>query len=400
VVTRTIDRLREWVAALPAVVLDIGLALGLIPVSLYSIWLSQLDSSQRTVISFSPMAVAVIVATALPVALRRRFPVIVLVVVALATVGQFALLAPLSAARSSWGLLVALYTVAAYCTRRTSLMALGLVVGLSYLQVVMHPERPSPMGFWLGIPVVYGGMWLLGDWIKTRRAYTAELEQRAARLIREREQQAQLALAQERVRIARELHDVIAHHISVMGIQAAAARRIFDHRREDALAALTAIETASRQAIGELHQLVGLLRRSDKTDEPDVAPQPGLAQLPALIAEIREASLHVELIIEGEQRALPPSVELSAYRIIQEALTNTLKHAGAAHAWVRLRYTSTGVELEVLDDGTGPPPIPRPGGNGLVGMRERVALHGGHLETGARPNGGFRVYATLDGQRR
>jgi signal transduction histidine kinase len=290
--------------------------------------------------------------------------------------------------------------VAAYCTRRTSLVAVGLVVGLSYLQVAMHPERPSATGFWLGIPVIYGGLWLLGNWIKTRRAYAAELKQRSARLVREREQQARLAVAQERVRIARELHDVIAHHVSVMGIQAAAARRTFDHRREDAVAALTAIETASRQAMGELHQLIGLLRRNNDTDETDLAPPLGLEQLPVLAAEIRETGLPIELIIEGEQRPLPTAVELSAYRIIQEALTNTLKHAGPGHAWVRLRYTNTGVDLEVLDDGTGPPPIPRPGGNGLVGMRERVALHGGHLRAGPRPEGGFRVHATLNGSSR
>ena len=228
--------------------------------------------------------------------------------------------------------------------------------------------------------------------------HTAQLLRERQQQAREREQRARLAVAQERARIARELHDVVAHHVSVMGLQAAAARRVLDQRREDAVLALASIEAASRQAMTELHHLVGLLRSEEKTDDLETAPQPGLDQLPTLVADMRKAGLSVALTIEGQQRPLPPAVELSAFRIVQEALTNTLKHAGPARAWVNIRYRGDGVELEVLDDGQGPLPTPEAGGNGLVGMRERVNLHGGHLHAGPRPGGGFRVHATLNGR--
>jgi signal transduction histidine kinase len=386
-ITRMVGRLRERVAALPAVAVDTGLALVLAGIGVWYLWLLDVpDPDTPGFFGPSLTSVALALATTLPVALRRRFPMTVLVIVAV-----FEILAIPLIPSTSIGAIIAGYTVATYCPRRKSIGAFTVVLA-GFIVALYHFGQSRYVIEYTAIII---GAWVVGEWQKIRRAYTAELHRRTVQLAQEREQQARLAVAQERVRIARELHDVLAHHVSVMGIQAAAARRIVDHRREDALAALTAIETASRQAIDQLHQLVGLLRRSDETDDRVVAPQPGLEQLPALVAEIREAGLSVELIMEGDQRPLPPTVQLSAYRIIQEALTNTVKHAGPAQAWVRLRYTDTGLELEVLDDGTGPPPTPRPGGNGLVGMRERVALHGGHLQIGARPEGGFRVHASL-----
>jgi signal transduction histidine kinase len=171
------------------------------------------------------------------------------------------------------------------------------------------------------------------------------------------------------------------------------ARRLFDRDPAEAVAAIGSVETASRQAIADLQQLVGVLRQ-DQGD--DLAPQPSLQRLPELVEHMRRAGLPVELTVQGRRGPLPAGVELSAYRIIQEALTNTLKHAGPAQAGVTVRYGNGSVELEVVDDGQGPPPgRPRSGSKGLVGMRERVSLYGGRLDVGARPGGGFRVHAVL-----
>jgi signal transduction histidine kinase len=211
---------------------------------------------------------------------------------------------------------------------------------------------------------------------------------------REREVNARRAVLEERVRIARELHDVVAHHVSVMGVQAGVARRLFDRDPAEAVAAIGSVETASRQAIADLQQLVGVLRRQGDGD--DLAPQPSLQRLPELVEHMRQTGLPVELTVKGHQGPLPAGVELSAYRIIQEALTNTLKHAGPARAAVSVRYGNGAVELEVVDDGQGSPPArPGTGGKGLVGMQERVRLYGGRLDVGPRLGGGFRVHAVL-----
>ncbi len=293
-----------------------------------------------------------------------------------------------------------------YFFRRRLAISVVIAIGANYAAViVLQPGNNFPLTRWLFVMTTVVVTSALVSYLVEQDALqlAREREQQARereQQTREREQQARLAVAEERVRIARELHDVVANHVSVMGIQAAAARRVFDQRRQDALAALASIETTSRQAITDLHQLVGLLRHDDETDDPNLAPQPGLKQLPALIDHMHEAGLPVTLAIEGNPRPLPAAVELSAFRIVQEALTNTLKYAGPAQAWVSIRYHDRGVDLDVLDDGCGPLSIRPSGGDGLVGMRERVALHGGHLEAGARPGGGFRVHATLDGQAR
>ncbi len=322
---------------------------------------------------------------------------IVLAGVQLITVGAYFFgpqASPFAAMLYVWAGAYAFY----FFGRRLAVVVI-ITIGANYAAViVLQLGNGFPLTRWLVVMTTVVVTSVLVSHLVEQHALqlAREREQQA----REREQQARLAVAKERVRIARELHDVVAHHVSVMGIQAAAARRVFDQRRQDALAALASIETTGRQAIIDLHQLVGLLRHDDETDDPNLVPQPGLKQLPALIDQIQESGLPVTLVIEGGPRPLTEAMELSAFRIVQEALTNTLKHARAAHAWVSIRYHDHGVELEVLDDGCGPPSIRLSGGEGLVGMRERVALHDGHLEAGARPGGGFRVHATLDGQAR
>jgi signal transduction histidine kinase len=228
-------------------------------------------------------------------------------------------------------------------------------------------------------------------------AITAGFTSERSRRVADRERaalDARRALLDERVRIARELHDVVAHHVSVIGVQAGAARMVLGRDPDRARETLASIESSSREAVLQLHQLLGFLRQAGDAD--DLGPQPGLEQLRELTAAVSASQLVVDLRIEGEPFALAPTVDASAYRIVQEALTNTLKHAGATQAAVTLRYGPGEVELEIVDDGraTGAG-SPAPGGLGLIGMRERAALHGGRLETGPREGGGFAVRATL-----
>jgi signal transduction histidine kinase len=228
---------------------------------------------------------------------------------------------------------------------------------------------------------LFGAAWWVGDIFRTNR---------------EREEEnARQAVINERVRIARELHDVVAHHVSVMGIQAGGARRVLPQQPEKAQEALSLIESSSRQAVSEMHRLLGFLRQGQQTNE--LSPQPSLKQLSTLINDIQEAGLPVEVKIEGVESPLPPGIELSAYRIIQEALTNTLKHAGATKAIVTIHYANSFVEVDIIDNGKG---FYRANGRefrgkGIIGMRERVNLHGGRFEAVNMPGGGFSVKVTL-----
>jgi signal transduction histidine kinase len=347
----------------------------------------------------TPVIVAWAAALAAPLVLRRRWPLVVLAVTTLHftrywAVGQVNEIA-------SWVILgVAIYSAAAYADRHRA----GWVCGACLLWLigsgVVLSARAGPVGVVEVVAIVMFDAlpfllaWPLGAMMRRLREYRAALEERNHQLDQERKVNARRAVLEERVRIARELHDVVAHHVSVMGVQAGVARRLFDRDPTEAVAAIGSVETASRQAIADLQQLVGVLRRQEEGD--DLAPQPSLGRLPELVEHMRQAGLAVELTVQGRPAPLPAGVELSAYRIIQEALTNTLKHAGPAQAAVIVRYDNATVEVEVVDNGQGPPADrPGTGGKGLVGMQERVRLYGGRLETGARPGGGFRVHAVL-----
>ena len=213
------------------------------------------------------------------------------------------------------------------------------------------------------------------------RRVVGDRERRAQLAERERDLAAREAVVEERARIARELHDVIAHNVSMMVVQAGAERRVLDDEQASTREVLETIEQIGRGALTEMRRLVGMLR-SDARDP--LAPQPGLDDVPTLVRQVREAGLPVELHVDGERRELPVGIELSAYRIVQEALTNALKHAGDAHAAVHVRYGADSLELEIVDDGAGAPAAVSSGGHGLVGMRERVALYGGRLDAGRR----------------
>lgn len=289
------------------------------------------------------------------------------------------------------------YSVAATTRRQSSLKAALGVVGGVVVGALLAAGGPA----WASIlslpPVVVVG-WLAGENTRTRRAYAQELVERAVERERERAERALRAVADERLRIARDLHDIVAHAMSVIAIRSGVARVVLDSRPDEVSEALGIIEKTSRRALAEMRLLVGVLRESE--DGPELTPAPGLADLPDLIDQIGQAGVNVDLDIdsEGEGPALPAGVDLSAYRIIQEALTNVVRHAGPTTAHVTVRHRPDQLEIQVVDDGAPaerPPSLtPEGQGHGLVGMRERVNLFGGNLS--AAPTGsGFRVFASL-----
>jgi len=227
--------------------------------------------------------------------------------------------------------------------------------------------------------------WLLGAYLRTRRLYVDGL-------VREREERAAVAVAEERGRIARELHDVIGHSVSVMTVQASAVRRLMRPEQAKERQALETVEATGREALAEMRRMVSVLRSADGA--PDLAPLPTLAEVDRLVANFRDAGLDITYEREGEQVPLPPGLDLTAYRLIQEALTNALRHADASRATVRVCYLDTALVLSVRDDGRGPATTSVPG-HGLLGMRERVGVYGGELTAGAAPGGGYELRARL-----
>jgi signal transduction histidine kinase len=286
-------------------------------------------------------------------------------------------------------LVLAGYSVAANTTRVRALVGLGALAVAAAVWTLRDPTQTtvhahvSGLGWMLPVAIA----WLLG-------AYMRELRERATRAEREREERAAAAAASERARIARELHDIVAHNVSVMVVQAEAADEMLERDKpERARTPIRTIEETGRSALTDMRRLLGLLRETDT--QPALGPQPGIANLELLLVKMREAGLPVELEVEGEPEPLPPGVDLSAYRIVQEALTNALKHAGPARARVLVRFAGGALELEVINDGVVANGAGADGGHGLVGMRERVALFGGELQAGPDPEGGFRVRARL-----
>jgi signal transduction histidine kinase len=345
-----------------------------------------------------PRALQMIGALVMTVSLgwRRRFPVAVLACVTIGVLvewpwqrasGQVSLEAWIS-------LLFAYYSVGAHLEPRQGLRAIGIAM----LPLLAADLANALAGHRLlsgdgGVYVVLVLCWAVGNAFRRRGARELELEGRAERLEREREQNSRIAVAEERSRIARELHDVVAHSISVMVVQMGAAREIMDCEPQTARDTLRSGEAAGRDALSEMRRMLGILRMSDERGALD--PQPGLAQVEGLVQRVREAGLPVQLTVEGCCRPLPPGIDLAAYRIVQEALTNVRKHAGAASADVRIHYGEHHLDVDVCDDGRGPAAPSNGAGHGLVGMRERVALYGGALRTGPEPHGGFGIHARL-----
>jgi signal transduction histidine kinase len=349
---------------------------------------------------------ALVLLHTLPLAVRRLVPGVVLTLCVASGLGVVALGLPPESLVVA--ILVAVYSVAAYGERWVSL------AGLAAAEAGAAAVQLTPGRF--GAPtvvsntLVIGAAWLLGHSVGVRRAYIARLEERTAELEQAREELASRAVTEERLRLARELHDVVAHSMSVIAVQSGVGAHVASAQPEEAAKALVTIQETSRAALEELRRLLGVLRQ-DSEPPGSLSPVPGLADLDDLLAEVGKVGLAVRLRVEGTPSPLPAGIDLSAYRIVQEALTNVLKHAGPARAEVRVGYGDRDLLVEVTDNGRGVDEglesasgrrsgesdrqVRRSAGHGLIGMRERVAAFGGHLEAGPGPDGGFRVAARL-----
>jgi signal transduction histidine kinase len=388
--------MKEWASGsrrLPASVLfDSGLALAAAGLSTL-LFTDLINAAQPTPPrGMLALGYALALLHTLPLATRRRFPGAVLGLsvgsgLAVAALGAPEILGP--------AILVAIYSVAAYGDRWVSLAGLAVAeVGSAAVQLTPGRFQTPTV---VSNALIFAAAWLLGHFVGVRRDHIARLE-RTAELERARAEQARRAVAEERLRLARELHDVVAHSISVIAVQSGVGAHVASTQPEEAAKALAAIEATSRAALNELRRLLGVLRQEGES-QGDLAPVPGLDDLDGLLAEVSKAGLAVRLQVEGRPAPLPAGVDLSAYRIVQEALTNVVKHAGPARAQVTIGYRDHDVMVEVIDDGRGVTAPTGDGrarvGHGLIGMRERVQVFGGDLEVGPRPGGGFRVAARL-----
>jgi signal transduction histidine kinase len=360
-----------------------ALVVGLAVVSEIEIWVTSVPGPKLVLVP------SVLLWT-LPLLWRRRFPFAApAFAFAIQALSAFAGDEVGSGVTGYAAFLLAFWAVGANNGRHEALA--GVAIGFASIAVITDQDvRIDPYD--LASVIVTGGALSFFAFALQRRARRAgALEERADRLEREREARAHAAVAEERRRIARELHDLVAHSVSVMTVQAGAARLVLEEEPGRALAPLRAVEETGRQALAEMSRMLGILRGDD---EPALVPQPGLADLNALLSQAHAAGLPVELTVEGEPAALPPGVELAAYRIVQEALTNARRHAGPAHAHVTVSYGRDALELEVADDGRGAF-AGKGAGHGLVGMRERAGLYDGEVQAGPRPGGGFSVRARL-----
>lgn len=354
-------------------------------------------------------------AITLPLCLRRRLPVPVLLTVSVAYIGMQSR-AVIEGAVSSITLFSVLYTTGAWARDRRIATAARVIVVVAMFCWLAYSisataaagqdtagedagPLPADLAGVLYVTLLnllfFAGAWYFGDAAFSRTRQQEQLHRRTIELARERDESARRAVLAERVRIARELHDVVAHHVSLMGVQAAAARRVLDRDPELTRTALGVIEDAGRSAVAEMSRLLLVLRENDEPSEPDRSPA-GLDALASLFAGAEAPGLRTDFTVVGIPVPVPDAASVSLYRIAQEALTNTLKHAGATRIDARLRYLGSAVELEMVDDGRGAA-VPRSAGSGLgqIGMRERTELHGGTLELGPRPEGGYRVRVRL-----
>jgi signal transduction histidine kinase len=290
-------------------------------------------------------------------------------------------------------LLILVFTAASLLDGRQHLVVLAVLGGLYASELALLVVGRKGLGNVVPGLVFISLAYVLGRGVHRRRSREASLQQRTVVLEQERETVAHQAVRDERDRIARELHDVIAHSVSVIIVQAGAAQRLLERDTRAAERALETIRTAGSEALDELRRLLDLMHDAPGADSEE--PQPGVARLDNLIAQARETGLPVELTVDGSQRPLAPGVDLAVYRIVQEALTNIRKHAGPANARVQLHFSPNQLELSVLDDGRGNGRPANGRGHGLIGMRERVALYGGTLASGPRSTGGFEVRATI-----
>jgi signal transduction histidine kinase len=393
----TLTRPEESIAPAPARagMTDAAIAIALALLALVEVWpvaLAPLDRWIHVNWAVHVVPIALALGSTLPLAFRRRFPTATLLVVG-TVMTAWLVRGGESPSGSFLALFLAIFSAATYSSDR-----LRGVVAMGFLVVVTAVLWWTGGGFdpWLLFMLAFGvGIWLAGDALRSRTLQARLHERRAGELEGQRAAGLRQAAADERARIARELHDVIAHNLSVVVIQAIAAQRVLDEQPLAAREALRQVEASGRIAMTEMRRLLGVLRRGG--DEPLTDPQPGVADLASLAADLGAAGLPVTFRTTGADRPLPPGIDVSVYRIVQEALTNTLRHAGATAATVDVRYLPRAVEVEVIDDGQGASAArwDGDGGYGLAGMRERAALFEGDFDAGPREGGGFRVRVLL-----
>jgi signal transduction histidine kinase len=380
------SRMRAALTANP-IVLDTAIALFLAALSL----IAYVGAAPYTG-PLTGVTLAFLLLESLPLIVRRRFPLAVLGIIAGASILHLAVLTAGQSPTAGLGILVAVYTVGERLDRRTSLTATAVTAALLAVVFIGRAGLAEVALTLIQTELIFVVAWLLGDATRIRRLYAGTLEERAQRLERERDERAERAVSEERERIARELHDVVTHHVSVMVIQAGGALQVIDRRPDEARAALDAIATTGRLALTDMRRMLGILGEQVASD-----PTPGLDRLEELLDQVRAAGLTVDVMVVGEARPLDPGLGVSAYRIIQEALTNTLKHANGGRARVIVRYASDALEITVEDErrpGTSMTMEPPHEGRGLIGMRERAAMLRGTLS--AHPTAtGFRVAARL-----
>ncbi|RJL32377.1 sensor histidine kinase [Bailinhaonella thermotolerans] len=380
-----LERLRDW-SRWRLDVLDALWVLPMIAISVPQTGPGTVGDRPVALVLFS-------VALIVPLFWRRRAPLVVFTVIALVALAQWA--ADVGPMPADLAVLQAMFVVAKLRSFRWAVAA-GLACVLGVFLAVLRwwtfetPDGPLT-GPFVALSSIVAAAWLGGVYVNIRRRYLEGLEERARRAELERDQHARIAIAAERARIARELHDVIAHNLSVMVVQADGAGYALDHDKELARQAVQTIAGTGRQALGEMRRLLGVLREGESDG---FAPQPGLDQLGDLVAQCRAVGLPVTLDVRGERRELPQGLELTIYRVVQEGLTNTLKHGGpGATASVELAYGDAEVSVSVSDDGRGAAARPDEPGHGLTGMRERVTMYGGAVSARPRPGGGFQVQA-------
>ena len=371
---------------------DVAVAVAVVALTQVDLW-GHAPATMQVVGGRGVLAVLLLLVT-LPLAVRRRAPAATLLTAAGAIVVAAFLVSHSNGVPVEvfLALLLAFYSVGAHCDDRRSYFVGVVAVAAIAAADLARPGSFSASGTRPSAWLAFAIAWLVGRDLRRRRQRIAELEDRAAQLEREREEQAQRAVAEERGRIARELHDVIAHGVSVIVVQAQAGPHLVDGPQR-VVGVFRAIESSGRDALVELRRLLGILRSED--EELAIGPQPGLGSLQSLVEQMHTAGLPVQLRIEGEPVHLPAGIDLSAYRIVQEALTNVVKHAGDAAAEVIIRYAPRALELAIVDDGHGRATARNGAGHGLIGMRERVALYSGTLEAGTQNGGGYAVRARL-----
>jgi signal transduction histidine kinase len=335
------------------------------------------------------LAVLLSLACTLPFFVRRRYPLVtgmvsIAALVVLATTGYQSNI-------QVQMLVVTAYTFGSHCNSRQRVIGLTwLAIGMLTAAIIGIPDTANANI--ATTAVLYFGVYFFGSTLRNRRLYMEQLEERAASAERERDEQSKRAVADERLRIAQDLHDVVAHSMGVIAVQAGVGAHVIDTDPAEAKKSLDAIARTSRITLAEIRRMLDVLRADSGAE---YAPAPGLADLGRLVHDVAATGLDVDVAFDGSATQIPPGVDFTAYRIVQEALTNVLKHAGPAHAHVLLHYEPSALGIEVVDDGRGVNGRAQPGGHGLIGMRERVGVYGGSFEAGPRTGGGFRVAVRL-----